>query len=152
MLTIGLNRAVDLIQTKASRGGGKTAALREVGLHPEDNKPVTVHEGRYGAYAKHGKTNATLPKDSDPMTISLADALALLAARAAKGGKAPKKSAATKSKTKKTKAVVENGEDKPAKKTAKKPAAKKPAAKVAKTATGGKAKAKKPAVPVPSSN
>lgn len=154
VLTIGLNRAVDLIQTKASRGGGKTAALREIGLHPEDSKPVTVHEGRYGAYVKHGKTNATLPKDSDPMTIALADAVALLATRAAKGGKTPKKAAAKKAKAKPAMAGSEDGGEKPTTKSTKKPVAKKKPAKGAKPTKGGKTKAKKTAaaVLVPSSN
>lgn len=136
VLTIGLNRAVDLIQTKAARGASKTAALREIGAHPEDSKPVTVHEGKYGAYVKHGKTNATLPKDSDPMTISLQDAVALIAARAAKGGKAPAKKAA---KGKKAAADATPAEKKPAAKK-KAPAKKKAAAK----ADGAKPQTAKP--------
>ena len=127
----------------------RPAALREIGPHPEDSKPVTVHEGRYGAYVKHGKTNATLPKDSDPMTISLEDAVALLTARAAKGGKAPAKKANGKSKkaaaTNAT--AAENGAAKPAAKK-KAPAKKKSAAKTA----GTKSKTKKAAAAVPSAN
>jgi DNA topoisomerase-1 len=149
VLTIGLNRAVDLIQTKAARGGGKTAALREIGPHPEDSKPVTVHEGRYGAYVKHGKTNATLPKDSDPMTISLDDAVALLAARAAKGGKAGKKANG-----KGKKAAAETADTTGAENGAGKPAAKKkaPAKKAAKSTAATKSKPKKAAAAVSSAN
>jgi DNA topoisomerase I len=94
ILTIGINRAVDLIAEAASKGGGKktTSALRTLGNHPDDNKPVGVYEGRYGPYVKHGKTNATLPKDITPDTVTLEQALELLAARAAKGsGKGKKK-------------------------------------------------------------
>jgi DNA topoisomerase-1 len=47
---------------------------------------------------KHGKTNATIPKDRDWQSLSLEDAVTLLAERAARGpGKrrgAPRKSAA----------------------------------------------------------
>jgi DNA topoisomerase-1 len=44
-----------------------------------------VRAGRYGPYENHGKINATLPKDTDPDTIALDQAVALLAARAAAG-------------------------------------------------------------------
>src|SRR5690606_39333456 len=56
--------------------------------HPDDGKPVTLHEGRYGPYVKHGKVNATLPKDIAPDQVTLNEALSLIAARAARiGGK-----------------------------------------------------------------
>jgi DNA topoisomerase-1 len=73
--------------------------------------------GRFGQYITDGSTNATVPKTEDGMTISLADAAALIDVRAAmppKPGKKPvKKAAAKKPAAKKT--------------AAKKPAAKKPA-------------------------
>jgi DNA topoisomerase-1 len=47
---------------------------------------------------KHGKINATLPKDRNPEEVTLAEAIELVAARAAKG---PAKKPARK--TKKTK-------------------------------------------------
>ncbi|WP_366555579.1 type I DNA topoisomerase [Aquibaculum sediminis] len=80
VLTIGLNRAVDLLAQKVERGGG---ALKTLGTHP-DGGEITVHSGRYGPYVKHGKINATLPKDSDPQAITLDEALPLIAAKAAK--------------------------------------------------------------------
>ena len=86
---IGLNRAVSLIAEKRAnpRGGSGAAAkpLRELGEHPSEGGAVTVHEGRYGPYVKHGKTNATLPKDVSPEEVSLEQAVELIAARAAKG-------------------------------------------------------------------
>ena len=63
VLTIGLNRAVDLL-AQESKGRGRGAAPgKPVGNHPEDNQPVTLHDGRYGHYVKWGKVNATIPKD-----------------------------------------------------------------------------------------
>ena len=89
MLEIGLNRAVTLIADKRAnpRGRGGTAAkpLRELGKHPGDGEPINVFEGRYGPYVKHGKTNATLPKDVAPDAVTLEQAVELVDAKAAKG-------------------------------------------------------------------
>ncbi|WP_421706620.1 type I DNA topoisomerase [Algihabitans sp.] len=125
VLVIGLNRAVDLL---AQAKGGGAAALKTLGDHPSDGKPVTLHEGRYGPYVKHGRLNASLPKDLGVDEIDLSGAVDLLAKQAEKKGgkKSPaKKTAAKKTTTKKA----------PTKKTpAKKAAAKKPAAKAKKAA------------------
>jgi len=128
VLTIGMNRAVEVLSTVKP----KTPA-RELGAHPADGKPVTLASGRFGPYVSHGKINANLPKGRDE--VSLEEAVALIAAKAEKTGKPvpgakAKKAAAPKAETTEKKAAAK----KPA---AKKPAAKKPAAK--------KAPAKKPA-------
>ena len=69
------------------RGGRGAAAkaLKTLGEHPEDGGPVEVFSGRYGPYVKHGKINATLPKYVTPETVTLAQAVDLIAAKAAKG-------------------------------------------------------------------
>ncbi len=82
VLTVGLNRAVDLL----SQGGKARTPARLVGNHPADGKPVTVRDGRYGPYAQHGDLRATLPKDREAGELTLDEAVALLAAKAAKGG------------------------------------------------------------------
>ena len=119
VLEIGLNRAVALIVEKQEKVKAKGAPGTELGVHPSDEKPITLNEGRYGPYVKHGRTNATIPKDKDPKTLTLEEAIALIDAKG--GKKAPaKKAAAKKAPAKKA----------PAKKAAaKKPAAKKTAAK-----------------------
>ncbi|MEP4887303.1 MAG: type I DNA topoisomerase [Alphaproteobacteria bacterium] len=123
VLTVGLNRAVTVLAEKGKGRRGRAAPLKELGNHPDDEKPVTVHDGRYGPYVKHGKINATIPKDVDPQDMTLEVAVELIAARAAKAKAAPaKKKPAKKPASKKA----------AAKKTAaKKPAAKKAAAKEA---------------------
>jgi DNA topoisomerase-1 len=88
VLTVGLNRAVDLLANAKARGPGRSAG-KEIGKHPDDGKPVTLHSGRYGPYIKHGRVNATVPRDRDADAISLDDAVTLIAARATKGGAAP---------------------------------------------------------------
>ena len=79
-----------------------------------------MRDGKYGPYVNFGKVNATLPKGKDPMTVTLEDALALIAEKAGKDGGSKKPARAKASAAKKPAAK------KPA---AKKTAAKKPAAK-----------------------
>ncbi len=128
VLSLGMNRALTLIAEGGSRGRQRTPAapLRELGAHPDTGEKVVILDGRFGPYVKHAKTNASLPRGRPVEELTMDEAVALLAAREAKGGgkgrarKAPAKA-------------------KPAKATAarKKPAAKaKPAAKK-KTAAGG---------------
>jgi DNA topoisomerase-1 len=45
-----------------------------------------MKNGRYGAYVTAGGVNATIPSDKTPETITLAEAIALIDERAAKGG------------------------------------------------------------------
>jgi len=86
VLEIGANRAIDLIVAKESAGprfGG--GAARVIGEHPEGG-PVGVKSGRFGAYVNHGKINATIPREKDPQSLTLDEALALLKAKAEGGG------------------------------------------------------------------
>jgi len=83
---ITLTRAVQLLAEKKAAGGGG----RLLGTHPQDNKAVAVHSGRYGPYVKYGKINATIPVSIDPAKITLDDALELLAAKVTKSGKSAK--------------------------------------------------------------
>jgi DNA topoisomerase-1 len=121
---VGLNRAVSVLAEKRAGGarGGRApaSALKELGAHPVDAKPVRILSGRFGPYVKHGDTNANVPKGADPQSLTLEEAVALLAAREAKGG-GKKKPARAKAAAK----------PKAEKAPAKKPAAKKPAAKKA---------------------
>src|SRR5206468_740966 len=89
VLTIGLNRAVALIDEKrAKRKSGRGADPgRALGDHPEKGGRIVVKSGRYGPYATHDGVNATLPADFSPETITLEQAVGLLEARRARGGK-----------------------------------------------------------------
>ncbi|XDA97447.1 type I DNA topoisomerase [Sulfitobacter sp. LCG007] len=108
VFTIGMNRAVEELARKAASRGGRGAAvkpLRELGAHPAHGGEIAVYEGRYGPYVKWEKVNATLPKGTEPDSVTLEQAVELVDAKAAsKGGrkKAPKKAA----KTTKTKAAA----------------------------------------------
>jgi DNA topoisomerase-1 len=89
VFTVGMNRAVEVLAQKASRGGRGAAAkpLRELGEHPESGGPVNVMDGRYGPYVKWEKVNATLPKDIEPANVTMDMAVQLIAEKAAKKGK-----------------------------------------------------------------
>ncbi|MFC7705654.1 type I DNA topoisomerase [Plastorhodobacter daqingensis] len=104
---IGMNRAVEVLAQKASRGRGATAAapLRELGEHP-DGGPMQVMAGRYGPYVKWGKINATLPKDIAPEDITFDQALAVVTEKAAKSGKKPAKAKSATKKPAKPKAAA----------------------------------------------
>jgi DNA topoisomerase-1 len=91
VLTIGGNRAIDLIVAKESGltgrrfGGTEAAPSKVLGDHPAGGT-VALKAGRYGPYVSHGKINATLPKDADPTTFTLTEAIALLTAKASGDG------------------------------------------------------------------
>ena len=96
VLEIGLNRAVVLIAGKT--GGRAAGPLKELGAHPADGEPVTVHKGRYGPYVKHGRIMASLPKGQAPEEATLEAALPLLEQKKAAGGKTGARKAAAKPK------------------------------------------------------
>jgi DNA topoisomerase I len=78
VLTIGLNRAVVLLAEPISERRRGPQLLRELGVHPEGGA-VGVYRGRYGPYVSHDGVIASLPRNSDPETFSLTEALPLLA-------------------------------------------------------------------------
>ena len=130
----GMNAAVmHLAAAAAGAGarGSRVAAepLKVFGVHPTSGGEIKLMAGRYGPYVTDGTTNATLPKDKQPESLTLEEAVVLIDERAAKGPakgkKAAKKPAAKKAAPKKDAAK------KPA---AKKAPAKKPAAAKAKAA------------------
>ncbi len=104
VFSIGLNRAVAVLADKLAKGPGRgrtgtPAALKSLGNHPADDQPITVRDGKYGAYVNHGKTNATLPKGKDPQSVTLEEAIELIAAKAGKAPAAkPARKAAAKAK------------------------------------------------------
>ena len=96
VLTIDFKRAIELLAEpkKGGRGTkGKTKEpLKALGNHPADDEPVNVYDGPYGAYVKHGKTNASIPEGETVETLTLAKAVELLAAKASGGSKKTGKS------------------------------------------------------------
>jgi DNA topoisomerase-1 len=119
MLTITLAEAEALFAQPKRRGGRQQKPpLAELGARPDTGAPVRVLDGRYGPYVTDGTVNATVPRGSDPSTLTLDAAVALLRERAEQGPR-PRKST-RKTATKTTKKAAK----KPAKKTTKKAAKK----------------------------
>jgi DNA topoisomerase-1 len=118
ILNVGLNRAVALIEEKkANPGKGRRFGAdpgKQVGEHPQKGGMIVAKNGRYGPYVSHNGVNANLPDDKTPDTITLDEAVALIDARAERGGgstsrrkrsargngEAPKKTATPKASTK----------------------------------------------------
>lgn len=77
------------------------APLADLGEHPSGEGRIEVFAGRYGPYVQHAKVRATLPKSVEPETLTLEEALSLLAEKAAKE-KPAKKTTTKKTVAKKT--------------------------------------------------
>ncbi len=99
LLSIGINRAVDLLAEAAKTAG------RFLGEHP-DGGEVHLKRGRFGPYFEHNKLRAPMPKTLQMDSVTLTEALKILAAKAAqpvKKSKVKKTKGKAKAKTKTTK-------------------------------------------------
>jgi DNA topoisomerase-1 len=87
-LEVTLDQAVELLAQPKQRGRGRAAPrepLKTFENSPVTGQPVKLLSGRYGNYVTDGTTNATLPKDISPESLTFPQALDLLAERAARG-------------------------------------------------------------------
>jgi DNA topoisomerase-1 len=80
--------ALELLAKPKTRGRNQQSASpkKELGSRPDTQaKQVILHlTGRFGPYVTDGEFNASVPKDRDPNTITLDDAVDLLVIREAK--------------------------------------------------------------------
>lgn len=74
VLTVGINRAVDVLANAAAKGG--FGLIRELGEH--DKKKVELSKGRFGPYIKYGKLNIAIPKSISSDEITLEQAVELI--------------------------------------------------------------------------
>ncbi|MBS3960780.1 MAG: type I DNA topoisomerase [Sandarakinorhabdus sp.] len=127
LFEIGMNAAVSkLAEPKGAARRGAAEPLAVLGAHPQSGAEVKLLGGRYGPYVSDGTTNANVKKGVDPAALTLAEAVELLAERAARSPPPGRKGAR---------------KAKPAAKT-RKPAAKAAAGKPAAKAVAGKPAAK----------
>ncbi len=106
---IPLDRALQILSEPKGAGRG---SLRQLGNHPDDGGAVGIFSGRYGPYVKHGKINATLPKDAEVDLVTLEEALLLLAEKAQKSPVTPKSKSRASSATRKASGVSRTGKSK----------------------------------------
>ncbi|HKE00420.1 MAG TPA: type I DNA topoisomerase [Planctomycetota bacterium] len=86
-LSVTLDAAIALLrQPKPARGrfGRRIEPLKILGKTPAGAE-VKLFSGRFGPYVSDGTVNASIPRGSDPDAVDLAQALDLIAARAAAG-------------------------------------------------------------------
>jgi DNA topoisomerase I len=134
VLTIGANRAVVLLaEPAAERRRSTPQPLRELGPHP-DGGVVALYRGRYGPYVSHDGVIASLPRNADPETFSLEEAIPLLEARRQQSPRHRRKGA---------KPAAAKAVKSPTRKTAKPAAAAKPATRAAAPQRAATAKKKK---------
>jgi len=124
LFTVTLEQAEALFaQPKQRRGRVAKPPLADLGAHPESGAPVRVLDGRYGPYVTDGTTNASVPRGTDPESLTLEQGVELLRERAARAPatkrvkKAAKKRAPRKAAKKTTKTTKKSGATKTTAKT-----------------------------------
>ncbi len=115
VLVIGLTRALELL-AQPKRGRGGRTALKDLGTPEGANEAIQLFDGPYGLYVKQGKVNASLPEGTTADTLTLEQAVELLAAKAASspsrsrsGAKAAKTAATAGGSAAKTRAAATKG-------------------------------------------
>ena len=80
--TIEFDEAVQLLKEPKRRGRGAAAGpLAVLGQHPDSGASIELRNGRYGPYVTDGQVNASLRRGQEPSTVTLDEALGLIAAR-----------------------------------------------------------------------
>jgi len=77
VFTVDLKRALEVLSMpKLGRGGREV--LKDLGKPDGSKDKIQIFNGPYGMYAKYGKVNVSLPKDTDLEKLSLDEVLNLL--------------------------------------------------------------------------
>ena len=77
-LTIGINRAVDILSKPKKSSNRAVKPLKELGKHPDDNEIISLFKGKYGFYVKYKGLNFGLPKSIDIEKILIKDVLEII--------------------------------------------------------------------------
>ena len=74
--------AVEILNQPKGRGRQAGASvIADLGKHPTSGDTIQVKTGRYGPYVTDGTVNATVPKGTEPESVTLDRAVELLVAR-----------------------------------------------------------------------
>jgi len=76
VLTVGMNRAVDLIAEHAAKK--EAEKIRDIGAHPDKGDMITLGKNRFGYYVTMGKKKAKLPKGTNGDKVTLDEAVTAL--------------------------------------------------------------------------
>ena len=80
--SLTVDGAVEILKQPKGRGSRTAASvIADLGKHPSSGEAIQVKTGRYGPYVTDGTVNATVPKGTDPESLTLDRAVELLAAR-----------------------------------------------------------------------
>jgi DNA topoisomerase-1 len=82
--TVDFEEAVVLLAEPRKGRPRSASVLADLGPHPDTGATVTVRSGRFGPYVTDGTVNASLPRGRNPQTLTIEDAVDLIAAREAK--------------------------------------------------------------------
>ena len=85
LMTLRLDDAVKMIVEAQEKRKRAAQPLRTLGPDPATGAEMLVKDGRFGPYITDGKTNASLGKKRDPVTITAEEAAELLAKKRARG-------------------------------------------------------------------
>lgn len=102
-LSVEMKMAVELL-AQAKEKKAKAAPTKTLGDHP-DGGVITTSAGRFGPYVKWNRIYASIPKDTDPNSVTLDGAIQLLAEKAKKST-ATKKTARTRKSTTRRKSTT----------------------------------------------
>ncbi|MCH8049319.1 type I DNA topoisomerase [Patescibacteria group bacterium] len=86
-LTVTSEQAKDLIAQAAERKKKQAEPIAELGEDPVSKQPILVKDGRFGPYVTDGKTNMSVPKGTDPASITFDQAVEMLKKKRAKKNK-----------------------------------------------------------------
>jgi DNA topoisomerase I len=85
IFTVTVERAEALFAQPKQHRRRTKPPIAELGEHPDTGAPVRVLDGRYGPYVTDGSLNATIPRGTDPKSVSLEEAVELLRERESRG-------------------------------------------------------------------
>ncbi len=143
VLTVDLNRALELLAMPKRGRGGRTA-LKDLGNPKGSDENIQVYDGPYGLYVKQGKVNASLPEGKGADQITLDEAVELLAAKVASkkpGRRSTKSKTSSKSASKSTSKSASKSVSKSTSKSTTKSASKSLSNKVRATTKSGRLRA-----------
>lgn len=83
VLTVTESQAREVVRAAAEIRKQAMTPLAELGEDPESKGKILIKTGRFGPYITDGKTNVSIPKSTDPLSVDLASAIERLAAKRA---------------------------------------------------------------------